>query len=76
MSNEPDGFEKKIRFGCGGLFGLVVGFYSVSRLFLTSDEIIKFSIVMIFSVYICGYMAMKQGDKFWHSIKEKLWRFD
>ena len=63
-SPEPDSSEKRLRFGCGFLFGSFIGFVFALR------EIAAFSgnfwafvagIALLF-----GFLAMRKGDEFWH----------
>ena len=65
-SPEPDSFEKRLRFGCGFVFGGVVG------LFLVAREVAAFTgsaWAAVGSVaVIVGFLAMRYGDAFWRSI--------
>jgi hypothetical protein len=68
MNHEPDKFEKGVRFGCGSIFGFVLGLYLFLNLFVFENSII--AIIAVFTiVFICGFLAMKKGDRFWYSIK-------
>lgn len=68
MNHEPDKFEKIVRFGCGSVFGFVLGLYLFLDLFASEGIIIV--IMAVFAiVIICGFLAMKKGDRFWYSIK-------
>jgi len=72
MNHAPDKFEKGIRFGCGSVFGFVLGLYLFLHLFLSERTTI--AIIAVFAiVFICGFWAMKKGDRFWYSIKN--WMF-
>ena len=66
----PDSFEKRLRFGCGFLFGGFIGFIFALR------EIAAFTgffwafvagIALLF-----GFLAMRQGDEFWHNLPDWL----
>lgn len=65
---EPDTLEKGIRFGCGAFFGVFFAFLILLHgVFL---ENVFFRIVFfILLVLFFGFIAMKQGDRFWNSIK-------
>jgi predicted PurR-regulated permease PerM len=69
---EPDNFEKGIRFGCGGLLGFVVGMYSFLHGFFSGSYLLNILSILFF-VFLFGFLALKQGDKFWYSLKNWLW---
>lgn len=71
MNNKPDNLEKGIRFGCGGLIGMFIGLY-LGLNFLFEDNIIVFILTDAILIVVCGFMAMKQGDRFWLSLKNWL----
>jgi hypothetical protein len=67
---EPDASEKRVRFGCGFVFGGIIGFFFALR------EIAAFTgtfwafvagIAVLF-----GFLAMRYGDEFWHSLPDWL----
>lgn len=64
--HEPDSCEKGIRFGCGFLAGTVVAFF-----FLISG-VAAFSGIFWAEVFgvalIFAYLAMRYGDRAWHSL--------
>lgn len=64
-TDNPEFGEKCVRFGCGGLFGLAVGGLAVARSGIVSWE---WAVVLIvLAVLLCGFLAMVQGDEFWHN---------
>ena len=68
MYNEPDKTEKSIRFGCGFIFGLVIGFFTA-----ITYPIERWDIVLLIALSVAvvsGLLAKKYGDSFWHSIKK------
>lgn len=68
---KPDKTENTIRFGCGFTFGLVLGFvFAVQWMASTWG---CFTAIAIASGIVCGLLAMKKGDAFWYSLKDKLW---
>jgi len=63
---EPDKSEKRIRFGCGFTFGLVIGFFSTARYIYDSAGGLAagtFATAVLF-----GWLAMKYGDSFWDDL--------
>ncbi len=81
MNNEygkPDKEEKCIRFGCGSIFGLALGcgicLNNLSRHLLFTNNIVIISIIITITL-LCGYLAMKNGDKFWYTKKPWWWPF-
>jgi hypothetical protein len=72
LNNEPDKLEKSIRFGCGGLLGLLLGLYVSVGIFIDlENKIIPIAIIFI-AIVSCGFAAMKKGDRFWDSLKKWL----
>lgn len=68
---EPDALEKKIRFGCGFSFGLVVGFLVLARhIYDSGGWLLALSFV---AAIICGWLALKYGDTFWHALCRRSW---
>lgn len=73
MNHEPDNFEKGIRFGCGAVLGFLIGLYLMLDLLVS--ESVFYAIVTIFAMgCICGFFAMKKGDRFWFLMKD--WFFN
>lgn len=67
--HQPSKGEKITRFICGALLGFFVGIFFVARLRLLVLEIAI--IVVLGAVLICGFLALKYGDEFWHSIFQR-----
>ena len=67
MTDQPDNFEKGIRFGCGTLFGLVLGFLGFFQ-FAGDETTMTFGLIVAFAL-VLGLLAVKHGDRFWHSFK-------
>ncbi len=63
---EPDKSEKRIRFGCGFTFGLVVGFFGAARHIYSSAGGITAGAFV--TAILFGWLAMKYGDRFWESL--------
>jgi hypothetical protein len=61
-SPEPDSFEKRLRFGCGFLFGGIVAMLNVGA--FTGPA---WAAVLGIAVII-GFLAMRYGDEFWRRI--------
>ena len=72
MSNEqPDGTEKAMRFGCGGLFGLFVALmHSVDIVFIESDAFMILYLIGCFIFF--GTLAMRFGNYFWDNLRQFL----
>jgi hypothetical protein len=64
----PDKTEKALRFGCGFTFGLVAGFFAAFRLVMSTWG--ELAALAFASAFICGLLAMKYGNAFWHSLKD------
>ncbi len=66
---KPDPLEKKIRFGCGFLFGLIFGFFGALRfMYRIMNNYNSGGIVIacaVISALVCGGLALKYGDRFW-----------
>jgi hypothetical protein len=62
---EPDPLESKVRIGCGGLLGLFFGLFVAFRwFFYTAGAITTLAIVLV-SVCLFAYLALRYGDYFW-----------
>jgi len=64
---EPDKSEKITRFGCGALFGILVGIGLVIRFAIASFGLVVG--VILGAILVCGFLALKHGDEFWYSLK-------
>lgn len=70
--SQPDPFEKKVRFGCGFLLGIVIGLAEVTRHAYEQTGGVSFAVIASLGV-LCGVLAMKYGDRFWHRISRVRW---
>jgi hypothetical protein len=64
----PDTQEKRIRFGCGFVMGLVVGAYMAIHLALYNGY--YFVAVLVLTALGCALAAAKSGDRFWLAVKD------
>jgi len=66
----PDALEKGIRFGCGFLFGGTVLFFTLARYFLdiVGPIWITGGLGALICGLICGLLAIRYGDDFYHRI--------
>jgi hypothetical protein len=61
-----DRLERGIRFGCGALFGSILGFSLAIRGF---PERIVWTVLVAFGVALAfGFLATRYGDRFWERI--------
>jgi hypothetical protein len=67
-SHTPDGFEKRLRFGCGFSFGAVGGFFLALRALEAFTG--TFWAVVIGLALLFGLGAMRYGDDFWHAMSK------
>ena len=58
--------EQTTRFGCGALLGLFFGFYIVIKYAFSSFG--SAAAIIVAAICVCGCLALKYGDEFWHSI--------
>jgi len=67
----PDALEKRLRFGCGFVFGFLISGLSGFIWYVTAGHyVLAFS---LFCGLICGLVALRYGDRFWHSVGNWLW---
>jgi uncharacterized membrane protein len=62
----PDTQEKVIRFGCGFTFGALVAAGAVVSWVVASGETSLAAVVV--AGILCGWLAMRFGDPFWHRV--------
>ena len=64
----PDGLEKGIRIGCGGIVGAFVGLALYARFFFrwVRDPWIAVAIIL-FVAALCAWGALRGGDRFWQA---------
>jgi len=65
MNEKLDKTEKNIRFGCGAIFGFLLGFNFVY--FGFSMHPARF-VVGILAAIIFGILAVRYGDRFWERL--------
>lgn len=61
---KPDRLEKGIRFGCGAMFGVLIGFYLLLEFFDFESP----GLILSSSFFGCGFLAMVLGDRFWYGL--------
>jgi hypothetical protein len=66
----PDRLEKRIRFGCGFLFGFVSAVGALLSSLSSGREI---AVWVLIAGLICGYVAMRWGDRFWDGLRRWGW---
>ncbi len=71
MPRQPDKTEKGICFGCGAIFGLVVGFLTAAK-FAGVDLASTIAITIVVSLSL-GLLSMKYGSRFWEVILHWRW---
>jgi hypothetical protein len=62
FAREPDPLERKVRIGCGSVFGLVFGFGCGIHWWPTSLGLIGYALV---GMAACAWLALRFGDAFW-----------
>jgi hypothetical protein len=65
-SAKPDSFEKRLRFGCGFVFGAGVAFFVALQALAAFTG--TFWAVVAGVAVVSGLVAMRYGDHFWHAI--------
>ena len=58
----PDALERRLRIGCGSVFGLMLG--GVAGLYWWPTPLGIAALVVVCVVF-CGRMALRLGDRFW-----------
>jgi hypothetical protein len=50
---KPDPLERKIRFGCGFIFGLIIGFFGFARIVYESAGLVvrQLSLLLLYAAY-------------------------
>jgi len=67
----PDLTEKTLRFGCGFIFGLLVTGLSGFLWSVASGHYVV--AVSVLAALICGVLALRYGDRFWHWLSRFSW---
>ena len=66
----PERADKQIRFGCGFLFGCGAGFLVALRhLVESAGPLAGWTLA---AGVICGWLAMRYGDRFWTDLLHRL----
>ena len=63
--------ELKVRFGCGGLAGFVLGGFIAFR--WTGGNLTVAATVAVVAAIVIAVAAAKYGDRFWSKMAEILW---
>jgi hypothetical protein len=67
----PDPLEKKVRFGCGFVFGLlIVGFSGFMWMVVGGYYVVALAMAC---GLVCGLLAIRYGDHFWYSMRNWLY---
>jgi hypothetical protein len=62
-----DRFEKRLRFGCGSVVGVVLGFVVAAQIVRPDWS----AAVVIVPIAIgCGVLAVRYGDPFWRIVMD------
>jgi len=67
MNAGPDHFRNRLRFGCGGILGVGIGFV-VSLRYLYLSSLYSLSICVLFCMLASGAFAVRFGDRYWEAI--------
>ncbi len=63
----PDRETLGIRFGCGAIFGLLLGPTSIF-VSLTSRSLASLILASLVCALICGLLAARFGERFWEKV--------
>jgi hypothetical protein len=67
--HKPDNIEKGIRFGCGGLLGIIIAIAII--FYLGVYENISLCIaVFVICILVSGILLMKMGDEFIYMLRD------
>lgn len=67
QGRQVDAFERKVRFGCGALLGLVLGLGLCVRLWPLSAFAMGALVLLV--IVACGLCAVRWGDRFWAHLR-------
>jgi Flp pilus assembly protein TadB len=70
FEHAPDALERKIRIGCGALLGLVAALFFILRWAYLSAGVAV--VVVLLSVCVCAWLALRYGDEFWREMLKAL----
>jgi hypothetical protein len=66
-TRQLDRFEKRLRFGCGSVVGVVLGFVVAAQIVRPDWS----AAVVIVPIAIgCGALAVRYGDPFWRIVMD------
>lgn len=65
--------EKRVRFGCGFVFGLLLGGLSAATKFYDDGNTI-IAVALVVAVLV-GLAAAHLGESFWRTVKHWVWWF-
>jgi uncharacterized membrane protein YccC len=67
MNDGPtdDPFERRLRFGCGAILGVVLGSYYALRYLSGSGWSSVLAVIALAALFF-GLLARRYGDSFWH----------
>jgi hypothetical protein len=69
--DEPDAASgRRVRFVCGALLGLLFGLWL--HLYVGPFGLLFAVVVATGSATVCGVLAVRYGDAFWHSVMSAL----
>jgi hypothetical protein len=72
LADSSDKAEKVIRFGCGFVFGLIVGVSSLILFLVGNDSSWLASALVVALIF--GALSMRYGDPFWRWLSRlSLW---
>ena len=63
---QQDAISNRIRFGCGGLFGALLGTYMFIGEFFGNIQVTV--VILAIFIVLFGYLAMHYGDRFWDKV--------
>ncbi len=70
MNEDPEiyTFEKRLRFGCGFIFGAGIGLFYIARYVYDFNGLVRLGVFGI--ALVCGFLALRFGDAFWRFISD------
>ena len=71
--DNPDLPEKRIRFGCGAVFGVALA-PALWSLYASESWATSISLTAL-GALLCGFMAMRHGDRFWEWFRDQDWHW-
>jgi len=71
--SRPDAAEKGLRFGCGFLFGIIVGGI-IAALQFYDDGQTAIAVAIVMGL-VAAIASLKLGDAFWRAVSNVFWWF-